>query len=950
MIPERIQLAGFLCYREPREACFRGRTLWMLTGPNGSGKSALFDAVTYALFGQHRGGKQNARGLIHHGCDRLAVEFDFRLDEQLVRARRTLSRQGRATRQILAWSNDSSGEVGQWVPVRETHTERGFAQWIEAHIALTYDTFTASVLLLQGRAENLLLATPAQRLHLLSQVVGLDRFQQLAERAGRRLAQAEGVAQACRHQIRQLDPVDETELHRLRRRIAAVERQVGQQLPLVEQLTNTSSHAIRYDELNREIDELQAETTELANRLENLERSEAEERRQAELSAQLAALNQLRSSRSHVDRCRANRRRLETQQRAAQSDLGQCEAVLRDTEQSIATIRQKLTEITTKEKKISGQHVARQWACSAARRFAQARDDLQRSRSAQSRLKMKLQDVQHECAALQETILSEQEILSAQKDARTSAADVARHEARVTQMRQQLERFESVAGQRCCPYCRQPLDQTRYAHERERLDAELQEAETDLETARSTCVAAERREVTMRTENERKRGKWDTAQQKTRDLQAELQGMQLVEHELVQQLQRTHEELPSELQAKVPGESPAAWSTAAFPDAKELQSMQQDLDNADDELKQLAATNRALQDELERRVQQQQQATARRHSLARALETCNERVAQERGELTGYLTLYASAQAAVPRQWQDLALSELSNVIQSLDAQCRGSLPATPDQEQNRERDELDSTAQRLRHLNAKRDVLIEQRERIPADARHGPDDIRLQLQQARQSLRQAEAERSQLRSELSAAEQRSKTCQQAEEKWRSRRRECRLWKRVTQLLGREGLQRALLDYAEQAIVQYANTILDRITGGQLYVELAQLRGGSRSKKVLELVAHPPGADSPPQDVAFLSGSQKFRVAVALSLAIGQFSSTARRPVQAVIIDEGFGCLDSMNRHVMIQELQNLRDHLQRILLVSHQDEFANAFPDGYRCELVDGATQLTPFQAGVEK
>jgi hypothetical protein len=33
---------------------------------------------------------------------------------------------------------------------------------------------------------------------------------------------------------------------------------------------------------------------------------------------------------------------------------------------------------------------------------------------------------------------------------------------------------------------------------------------------------------------------------------------------------------------------------------------------------------------------------------------------------------------------------------------------------------------------------------------------------------------------------------------------------------------------------------------------------------------------------------------------------------------------------------------LKSILLVSHQEEFADAFPDGYRFELVDGATRVT--------
>ena len=46
----------------------------------------------------------------------------------------------------------------------------------------------------------------------------------------------------------------------------------------------------------------------------------------------------------------------------------------------------------------------------------------------------------------------------------------------------------------------------------------------------------------------------------------------------------------------------------------------------------------------------------------------------------------------------------------------------------------------------------------------------------------------------------------------------------------------------------------------------------------------------------------------------------------------------------MIQELQNLRGHLHCILLVSHQEEFADAFPDGYRFELHDGATRVSRF------
>jgi exonuclease SbcC len=48
---------------------------------------------------------------------------------------------------------------------------------------------------------------------------------------------------------------------------------------------------------------------------------------------------------------------------------------------------------------------------------------------------------------------------------------------------------------------------------------------------------------------------------------------------------------------------------------------------------------------------------------------------------------------------------------------------------------------------------------------------------------------------------------------------------------------------------------------------------------------------------------------------------------------------------VMIQELQNLRGHMRCILLVSHQEEIAEAFANGYRFELTNGTTEVTRFQ-----
>jgi DNA repair exonuclease SbcCD ATPase subunit len=168
----------------------------------------------------------------------------------------------------------------------------------------------------------------------------------------------------------------------------------------------------------------------------------------------------------------------------------------------------------------------------------------------------------------------------------------------------------------------------------------------------------------------------------------------------------------------------------------------------------------------------------------------------------------------------------------------------------------------------------------------------------------------------------------------------------LAELLGRNRLQLHLVREAERKIVDCANAVLDRLSGGQLYLRLhGEADGEGAADQALHLEAYNRSASQEPIGVAFLSGSQRFRVAVSLALGIGQYASRRHRPIESVIIDEGFGCLDRQGRNVMIQELHNLKGQLRCILLVSHQEEFAEAFPDGYRFEMADGTTVVTRFQ-----
>jgi DNA repair protein SbcC/Rad50 len=127
MIPVRVLLKNFLCYAEtadgqPIEFDFEGSSLWSISGDNGAGKSAIFDAVTYALFGQHRGGAQEDSRLIHKGADRCEATFEFRLDGHLYQVRRTVGRpRVKARQEPKTWQAAQFDPASNaWRPIKET--------------------------------------------------------------------------------------------------------------------------------------------------------------------------------------------------------------------------------------------------------------------------------------------------------------------------------------------------------------------------------------------------------------------------------------------------------------------------------------------------------------------------------------------------------------------------------------------------------------------------------------------------------------------------------------------------------------------------------------------------------------------------------------------------------------------------------------------------------------
>jgi DNA repair exonuclease SbcCD ATPase subunit len=172
-------------------------------------------------------------------------------------------------------------------------------------------------------------------------------------------------------------------------------------------------------------------------------------------------------------------------------------------------------------------------------------------------------------------------------------------------------------------------------------------------------------------------------------------------------------------------------------------------------------------------------------------------------------------------------------------------------------------------------------------------------------------------------------------------RRASRLASRLDELLGRTRLLARLVRDALRELGHLANEMLARTSGGQLEVRLSLHASGG--DEVIEIEARDHGSADGPMDVVFISGGQKFRVAIAIAAAIGQYVGGAGAG-RSLVVDEGFGSLDEAGRRGMIAELHVVAPLMDRVIVVSHHEDFTSRelFPSGFLISKVGKTTTVT--------
>lgn len=196
MIPVKLKLSNFTSYgASPPELDFTKFKLAAISGLNGAGKSSLLDAITWCIWGSSRAG-DSADSLIHSGASEMFVEFSFELDRQVFTIKRQRLQKGGGTTNLELWSDSHNLTEG---------TIKATQEKIINTLHLTFETFTNSSYLRQGHADEFTTKGPTERKKILADILGLDHYDRLEERAKEKIKEAQTKLQLLDYQLLEVE-------------------------------------------------------------------------------------------------------------------------------------------------------------------------------------------------------------------------------------------------------------------------------------------------------------------------------------------------------------------------------------------------------------------------------------------------------------------------------------------------------------------------------------------------------------------------------------------------------------------------------------------------------------------------------------------------------------------------------------------------------------------------
>ena len=901
--------------------------IYALTGPTGAGKTTILDAISLALYGRTprlaRIGKTGNEIMSRHsGTCHAEITFStrtgrYRSHWSQHRARRKAGGELQNPKHELA--DADSGEL-------LATGLKDVAAAIERLTGMDYQRFTRAMLLAQGDFAAFLRAAPDERAPLLEQITGTEIYSRISIAVHERLRDALEQQRQLATETAGITPLDAATHTALTQESAALQKQLAALATRQQQTAAALARAQNIAELTAELARLDEQHTAhqaaLARfapererlaaaqsaalldadyaRLDTLRRAQQQNRAAlAALDEQAPALARTHETANQALTAASARVHSEKQRLAAAQPRWQ------QTRAYDHTLRHQREQLATLEQRAAA-HTAAQTALAAAEKYAAAaRENSARADVARKKTETAL------AAHLQGRLLRE---YRAEKD--NILRELAYHQ-RIADLEQQRAHLHDGEP---CPLCgatehpyaselpAQPDDLTARL---ETLDTYIKRAETlgeQHENAQRALASA--REKQQQTEN-------------TLALAAEKARNSAVHAEQHAALQQTHAQTLAARQALLANRDPDAEETAQQHAIAEAEGAMEKARDTCQTAQTAAAANQQQRAQLHARLtaQQQELQTAEKQ-FAAALGMCSEIAAPspagrspQRGRDGEGVDDVPCAPKISTFSISDHPHSNTSSraatTFPDETAWQAARLPAATREALARQAAALDQQTLTLHTRQQDRAARLAS---LTAQSTDDPDTATLQARQeadehTRQQHQQTLAANQHRLAEHKRASERLAAQQQAIAKQAA---ETRRWQNLHELIGAADGKK-YRNYAQSltfaSVIAQANRQLVQLSDRYL------LTADPARPLELNIIDNYQGGET--RSAKNLSGGESFIVSLALALGLAQMSGENMQ-IDTLFLDEGFGTLDEETLDSALETLSQLRTHGKHIGIISH--------------------------------
>ena len=288
----KLKLKNLNSFREPVEIDFENpplddASLVAITGPTGAGKTTLLDAICVALYGKtprlSGTGSQNPSHLISHGEKEGFAEVHFMAN---------------GTRYLATWSAKQKGppkvqllyaEGGKLISDKLSargksmgSSQNTVSEEVESILGLDFDAFKRSVMLAQGEFAAFLKANNEERRTILEATAGISIYDVLKQVLNDKVGEVEAVNTAV---VDELNKIPEAS----REQLTETETELGKLQTKAAEIVEKSQ-------------QIQQEKDRETKRTEDFAKLQSSEKRQEELLDQQSRIDALKSERQLAEK------------------------------------------------------------------------------------------------------------------------------------------------------------------------------------------------------------------------------------------------------------------------------------------------------------------------------------------------------------------------------------------------------------------------------------------------------------------------------------------------------------------------------------------------------------------------------------------------------------------------------------------------------------------------